>query len=137
MSVQNLQLAGYLLTGNLSTFLYAERSFGSLYDCPQVLSSLHEADKKFTRIPIYYQDTVMCIAPITKKIFNYGTPLTCDNIPQNVVALDLDFDEQYVLTPKLVLRDTPLLFEPKQTPSAKSLRFSLLKTLHIIPMLIS
>ena len=45
---------------------------------------------------------------------NYGTPISSKNIPQNVIALDLDDDEHYVLTPKPVLRATPTLFELKQ-----------------------
>ena len=34
MSVQNPQLAGFLLTGNRSNFLYVEGSTAWLYDCP-------------------------------------------------------------------------------------------------------
>ena len=38
MSVQNPQLAGFLLTGNLSNFLYVEGSTPWHYDCPHFLS---------------------------------------------------------------------------------------------------
>ena len=37
MSVQNPQLAGFLLTGNCSNFLYVEGSTAWLYDCPHYL----------------------------------------------------------------------------------------------------
>ena len=47
----------------------------------------------------------------------YAAPMSCDNSPQNIVALDLDNDEHYVLTPKPVLRASPVLFEPKQVQS--------------------
>ena len=40
MSVQNPQLAGFLLTGNRSKFLYVEGSTAWLYDCPHFLSPL-------------------------------------------------------------------------------------------------
>ena len=40
MSVQNPQLAGFLLTGNCSNFLYVEGSTAWLYDCPHFLSPL-------------------------------------------------------------------------------------------------
>ena len=53
MSVQNPQLAGYHLTGNRGNFLYVKASFTWLYDCPQKLSPLYEADKCFDRIPKY------------------------------------------------------------------------------------
>ena len=37
MSVTNPQLAGFLLTGNRSNFLYVEGSTAWLYDCPHFL----------------------------------------------------------------------------------------------------
>ena len=40
MSVQNSQLAGFLLTGNRSNFLYIESSTAWFYDCPHFLSVL-------------------------------------------------------------------------------------------------
>ena len=120
MSVQNPQLAGFLLTGNRSNFLYVEGSTAWLYDCPHFLSPLYEGDKCFDRIPIYYRDTVMFIDPITRQTFNYATPISCDNNPQNVIALDPDLDEHYVLTPKPVLRANPKLFKPNQIQTAIS-----------------
>ena len=38
MSVRNPQLAGFLLTGNRSNFLYVDGSTAWLYDCPHFLS---------------------------------------------------------------------------------------------------
>ena len=69
MSVQNPQLTGYLLTGNRSNFLYVEGSTAWLKDCSQIFSPLYESDKCFGRIPIYYQDTVMYLDPITRQTF--------------------------------------------------------------------
>ena len=40
MSVQSPQLAGFLLTGNPSNFLYVEGSTAWLFDCPHFLSHL-------------------------------------------------------------------------------------------------
>ena len=54
MSVQNPQLAGFLLTGNRSNFLYVEGSTAWLYDCPHFLSPLYKADRCFDRIPIHF-----------------------------------------------------------------------------------
>ena len=53
MSIQNPQLADYLITGNRSNFLCVESSTALLYDCPQILSPQYEADNCFYRIPIY------------------------------------------------------------------------------------
>ena len=78
MSVKNLQLAGFLLTGNRSNFLYVE---GSMYDCPHFLSPLNKADKCFDRIPIHYKETIMYVDTITRQTFNYATPIKCANNP--------------------------------------------------------
>ena len=45
MSVQNLQLAGFLLTGNRSNFLYVEGATAWLYDCPHILYPLYKGDR--------------------------------------------------------------------------------------------
>ena len=45
MSVQNPRLAGFLITGNRTNFLYVEGSTAWLYDCPHFLSPLYKADR--------------------------------------------------------------------------------------------
>ena len=82
MSVKNPQLAGFLLTGNRSTFLYVEGSTAWLYDCPQFMSHQYKADKCFDRISIHYRETIMYVDPITRPTFNYATPIKCGNNPQ-------------------------------------------------------
>ena len=52
MSVQNPQLAGYLLTGNRFKFLNVEGSTAWLYGLPQFPSPLYEAHKSFDRVAI-------------------------------------------------------------------------------------
>ena len=47
LSVQNPQLAGFLLTGKRSNFLYVEGSTARLYDCPLYLSPLYKADRLY------------------------------------------------------------------------------------------
>ena len=75
----NPQHAGYILSGKRGNFLYVESSTAWLYDCPQFLSFLYEADKCFDHIPIYYKDTVMYIDPRTRQTFNYVTPISCED----------------------------------------------------------
>ena len=118
MSVQTPQLADYCLTGNRGNFLYVEGSTACLFDCPQFVSPLYEADKCFSRIPIYYQDTVMFLGPIPRQTFQDSTLLSCYNNPQNAVALQPEKDEQYVPTPRPVLQAFLTLFGPKQNQSA-------------------
>ena len=55
MSVQNPQLAGFLLTGNRSNFLNVEGSTAGLYDCPHFLSPLYKAVRCFDHIPIHFK----------------------------------------------------------------------------------
>ena len=66
-SVQNPQLAGFLLTVKRSNFLYVEGSTAWLYDCPNFLSPLHKADRCFDRVPIHFKDTLINVDPITRQ----------------------------------------------------------------------
>ena len=116
MSVQNPQLAGLLLTGNRSNFLYVEGSTAWLYDCPHFLSPLYKADRCFDRIPIYFKDTLMYVDPITRQTYDYATAITCDNNPRNIIELDPDSDDQdfYILGLEPIKRKPPLMFTPSQ-----------------------
>ena len=80
---------------------------------------LSQVDKCFDHIPVYYQDTREYIDPMTSQTFDFATPMSCKK-PQNVIALDPDDDEHYLLTRKPVLRVTLTLFEPTQIQSAIS-----------------
>ena len=75
MSVQNSQLAGFLLTGNRSNFQYEEGSTAWLYDCPHFSSLLYKADPFFDRNPKHYKDTLMYVDPITRQTYDYATPI--------------------------------------------------------------
>ena len=116
MSVQNPQLAGFPLPGNRSNFLYVEGSTAWLCDCPLFLSPLYKADRCFDRIPIHFEDTLMYVDPITRRTYDYATPITCDNNPRNNIELDLDSDDQdfYILGPEPIKRKPPLMFTQSQ-----------------------
>ena len=118
MSVQNPQLAGFLLTGNRSNFLYVEGSTAWLYDCPHFLSPLYKTGWCFDRIPVHFKDTFMYVdpIPITRQTYDYATPITCDNNPRKIIELDPDSDDQtfYILGPELNKREPPLMFTPSQ-----------------------
>ena len=120
MSVKNPQLAGFLLTQNRSNFLYVKGSTAWLYDCRHHLSPLNKAEDCYDKIPINNLDTVKYVDPITRQTFDYATPITCENNPQNITALDPDTDQYYFLTPKPINRDPPLLFEPRQIQTSIS-----------------
>ena len=114
ISVKNPQLAGFLLTGNRSNFLYVEGSTAWLYDCPHFISPLYKADKCFDRTPIHYRKTIMYVDPITRQTYHYATPIECGNNPQNIIEVDPDTDDGdfYVLTPDPLKREAPQTFKP-------------------------
>ena len=116
LSPKNPQLAGFLLTGNRSNFLYVEGSTAWLYDCPHFISPLYKADKCFDRIPIHYRETIIYVDTITRQTFNYATPIEWGNNPQNIIELDPDTDDGdfYVLTPDPLKREAPQMFKPTQ-----------------------
>ena len=116
MSVKNPQLAGFLLTGNRSYFLYVEGSTSWLYDCPHFLSPLYKADRCFDRKIIHFKDTLMNVDPITRQTYDYATPITCNNNPTSIIELDPNYDDQdfYILGPEHIKRKPPLMFTPSQ-----------------------
>ena len=137
MSVQNPQLAGFLLTGNQSNFLYVEDSTAWLYDCPHFLSPLYKADRCFDRIPIHIKDTLMYVDPITRQTYDYATPIICNNNPRNFIELDPDSDDQdfYILGPEPIKRKPPLMFTPSQIKTQYAITLLQHKMLVYIPML--
>ena len=84
-----------------------------LFDCLHLLSPLYEADKCFHRTKVYYKMTVMDIDLKTRQLFKYAT-LPCDFTPRKTTAFEPDNNESFVLTPKTVLRVTPMLFQPQK-----------------------
>ena len=62
----------------------------------------------------------MHVDPITRQTLNYANQIPCENNPQNLIALDPDTDQYYVLTPQPNEKDPPLLFEPTQIQTAFS-----------------
>ena len=81
----------------------------------------------------------MYVYPITRQTFEYANRIPCENNPQNVISLDADTDQYYVLTSQPIkktllyslnlLKYKPLL---AQTPSLlKMLVFTLKKNSNI------
>ena len=84
----------------------------------RLFSILYEAEKCFDCIPIYFQDTITDIDPITRLTFNYATPIFCVNNPPNVISLAVDNDENCGLTLEPVIWATETLFDSKQVQTA-------------------
>ena len=113
MSVQNPQLAGLLLTGNRSNFLYVEGSTAWLYDSPYFLSPLYKADRCIDRIPIHFKDTLMYVDPITRQTYDYATHIACDNNLRYIIE-DPDSDDLDIYSLGPEPQKPPLMFTPSQ-----------------------
>ena len=61
----------------------------------------------------------MYVDPITRQTFDNARQIPCENTRQNVIALDPDTDQYYVLTPQPNKED-PLLFEPTQVQTTSN-----------------
>ena len=103
-----------MLTGNRSNFVYVEGATAWLYECPHHLSPLYIADQCYDKIPIFFEDTIFYVDPITRQTYDFATPIPCDNNPRNFIALDPDADEYYLLTPRPIKQAPSQLFRPKQ-----------------------
>ena len=72
------------------------------------------------KVPVNYLDTVMYVDPFTRQTFEIANQIPCEKNPQNVLSLDTDIDQYYVLTPQPIKKDSSLLFEPTQVQTAIS-----------------
>ena len=80
------------------------------------LSHFSFAEQYVDKILVNYLDTVMDVDPDTRQTFLYANQVHCENNPQNVIALDADTDQSYVLTSQpikfnLLCALTPLLLK--------------------------
>ena len=114
--VQSPQLAGYLLKGNRSKFLYVKGSTTWLYTFAHFLPPSYKADRCFDCIPIHFKDNLMYVDRITRQTFEYATPIACDNNPRNIYEIDPDADDQdfYILGSEPIKLKLPLIFTPSQ-----------------------
>ena len=90
LALQNIRLAGYMLTGNRSMFLDTDGAIGWLYHCPRKVSTLKACEKCFDRMPIYYNGQTMIVDPVTRQTFPFANEIHCVAGYKNDFQLDLD-----------------------------------------------
>ena len=73
--------------------------------------------KFFDRIPHYYQDTIYHVDPVNHQTYSFATEITSNGIPATIIALDLDGNHVYLLTPTPVKQDAPVHFKPSEIRS--------------------
>ena len=77
LALENTRLAGYMQTGNRSTFLDNDGSVAWLYPCPIILSPLGVLDECSDRIPILFERTIKIVDPITRQIYDFASEIPC------------------------------------------------------------
>ena len=114
VSLENLRLAGYMLTGNRSMFPETDGSLAWLYHCPLLHSPLHTMNQCYDRIPILYEGQIQLVDPITWQTHSAAYIQNCTDRIKNLFQFDLDQEDSwYTLTPGIVHQERPALFGPK------------------------
>ena len=124
LALGNPRLAGYMLTGNRSTFLETDGSVAWFYHCPMAHSPLHTMSQCYDRIPILYEGEIRFVDPITRQTSPDAVTQKCSDRIKNLFELDKDQEDSwYTLTPGILHRDKHAVFGPtKVTPmTAQSL----------------
>ena len=115
IALGNSRLAGYMLTGNRSTFLETDASLAWLYHCPMVHSPLHTMSQCCDRIPLLYEGEIRFVDPMTRQTCPDTVAPNCSDRIKNLFQLDMDQgDSWYTLTPGIVHQDKPAIFELKK-----------------------
>ena len=61
----------------------------------------------------------MYVDSITRQTYDYATPITCGNNPENNIELESDSDDQdfYILRPEPIKRKQQFIITPSQIKS--------------------
>ena len=114
LSLENLRLAAYMLTGNRSIILETDGSLAWLYHCPLVQSPLHTMNQCYDRIPIRYEGQTQFVDPNTRQTHPAANLQNCFDRIQNLFQFDMDQEDSwYTLKPGIVHQDIPAVFGPK------------------------
>ena len=113
-SLGNPRLAGYMLTGNRSTFMETDGSLAWLYHCPLIHSPLHTMNQCYDRIPILFEGQFLFANPITRQTHPAANIQNCTDRIKNIFQFDMDQEDSwYTLTAGMVHQDRPAVFGPK------------------------
>ena len=123
LALENLNLAGYALTGNRSMFLETDGGLAWFYHCPKVHSPLHTMNQCYNRVPILYQGQIQFVDTITRQTYPNANAQNCSDQIKNIFQLDMDQEDSwYSLTAGIVHQEKPVIFGPKEVkPVAKHL----------------
>ena len=95
LAIQITRLAGFMLTGNRSSFLDTDGSVAWLDPWLKFLSPLRVLDEGCDRIPILFERTTNFLDPITRQTYDLASRIPCLGDYTNVCQLDLENDNSW------------------------------------------
>ena len=119
LAVENERLAGYMLTGNRSTFLEVDGATAWLFKCKKELAPLNLQNRCYDRIPIETLDgKLKFVDPITRQLTNIAKVVECEE--GNYFQLDPEIrDSWFKIGPDLAKVTPPLEFTPRNLHQKK------------------
>ena len=113
IALENTRIAGYILTCNRFLFLDTDGNVAWLYHWPKIRSLLRVMVKCYDKIPIFYENRVNFVDPITRQTFLSAIEISCQHATQNLLQLDMYNDYSwYNLTPNPVVQNKLAVFSP-------------------------
>ena len=116
VSVPKILYAGYLLSGNISSFIVYEGNILWFYTCTKKVSPSYVFEDKrcYKRIPIFYKNKVHFVDTLSRRTYFWDTAVAQGTeSSHNVVHLNPDEDKYYLLTPYPALMQPPKKFSPE------------------------
>ena len=118
LAQSNPLMARFLLTGNRSTFVHIKGASLWLNENQHYLLPLYtHKENCFDEIPIYYQDRLSYVDPISRQPYSFATEILCDGNPATIIALDSHGIEYQLFTPTPLRLDPPDHFNVSEIPS--------------------
>ena len=125
LSKENSRLAGYMFTGNRSTFLSTDGSLAWLYHCPVMRSPPHVMNQSYDEIPFFYKSAIFFVDPIGRQIYPDDQFQNCSDRITNVFQFDMEDEiSWFTITPTLENRKRRAVFGPKDVTLASRRAFS-------------
>ena len=89
LSLENLRLAGYMLTGYRSMILKTVGSLAWLYSCPLIQLPLHVMNNCYDKKPTFNQGQIQFVDPITRQIYPNANTQNCTDRIKNLFQQDM------------------------------------------------
>ena len=121
LSLENLRLAGYIITRNRTMFLSTDGSLAWLYDCPLMRSLPHVMNQCFEKNPIFYKNAIFLVGAITQQTYPDVQVQICSDRIRNLFQFGMeDENSWFTVTPTLEHKKRAAVFGPKHvTPVSR------------------